>query len=194
MRIAPLALDAVPADCRQLLEQVRGSFGLLPAGLLVLARSPALLKGALAFLSVVSAPGATPVRLRQMMGVVASLTAGSRYCTAIMAQSLARNGCPEAVIAALSDFDTSPLFSAAEQAALWLARTAMFTPCAVNDDQFDGLRAHFDDAALIELSMAIGYFGFLTRWSGTLDLDIDGDALELATRTGLFDHVIGSPA
>ena len=66
------------------------------------------------------------------------------------------------------EFETSDLFTPAERAALRVARDAAGVPNAVTDEEFDDLRAHFDDQQIVQIVATIGLFGYLNRWNDTM--------------------------
>ena len=71
----------------------------------------------------------------------------------------------------LSNWNTSPLFSAAEQACLDLAEVYAMDPQAITDEQTDAVKSHFGDAGLVALVEALGLFYGLTRLSQLWQLE-----------------------
>jgi alkylhydroperoxidase family enzyme len=74
-------------------------------------------------------------------------------------------GIPDDKIAALPDYRTSPLFDEAERAALELADAVTATPADVPDELYARLRAHFDDAQLVELAASAALENFRARFN-----------------------------
>lgn len=83
-------------------------------------------------------------------------------------------GAPAAQVAALPQWPTSPLFTAAERAAIGFAEQYVFDPHALSDDDVAALRAHFGPPALARLALAVAVFDALARFR--LALGIAGDA------------------
>lgn len=77
-------------------------------------------------------------------------------------------------IAALEDFRTSDLFTPAEKAALALAEAMTVTPPTVTDEIFAGVRAHFRDAELVELSATIAMENYRARFNRAFDVQAQG--------------------
>ena len=46
-------------------------------------------------------------------------------------------------------------------------------PGAVTDEDFEALRAHYDEKAIVEIVAIISVFGFLNRWNSTLSTDLE---------------------
>jgi alkylhydroperoxidase family enzyme len=80
------------------------------------------------------------------------------------------------------EFETSPLFDAAERSALRLALAAGVTPSAVTDEHFDELRRHFDDDAIVEIVGVIAFSGFMNRWNATMGTTLEEQPRSVAER------------
>jgi alkylhydroperoxidase family enzyme len=125
--------------------------------------------------------GEVPQALKFMVAEVVSNAAGDRYCEAHNAQNAANIGRAAAEkVRALSQFQTSPLFAAAERAALSLARAAGGHPPTVTDAHFVELKKHYSEDAIIEIVAVISLLGWLNRWNQTLATRIEDSALAFA--------------
>ncbi|MGH7947999.1 MAG: carboxymuconolactone decarboxylase family protein, partial [Candidatus Binataceae bacterium] len=77
----------------------------------------------------------------------------------------------EEKIAKLRDYRNDSAFSPRERVALEFAERMALDHASLDDDFFKRLRAHFNDAEVVELGMAIGqYIGF-GRLLMVLDLE-----------------------
>jgi alkylhydroperoxidase family enzyme len=74
-------------------------------------------------------------------------------------------GVSDEKIAALPDYQTSPLYDEAERAALELADAVTATPADVSDDLYARLRAHYDDAQMVELAATAAMENFRARFN-----------------------------
>jgi alkylhydroperoxidase family enzyme len=116
-----------------------------------------------------------------MVAEVVSAAAGCRYCTAHNAENAAHlGGVPAEKIEALWQFRTSPLFTAAERAALELAAAAGSAPPAVTDAHFVELKKHFNEDAIVEIVAVLALLGWLNRWCQTLAPELEPGATEFA--------------
>ncbi len=61
-----------------------------------------------------------------------------------------------------------------EQVALRYAEQLTIDAKRVGDDLWDALRAHFDEAQIIELTAAAGLFNFFNRFNDALQIDVTG--------------------
>lgn len=165
-------IDAIPrqelTDYEPVFQLVEGAMGFLPSSMRTMARIPALFDAFANFAATVTMLGTIDPGLVQMIANVASQAAGCRYCQAHTATHAAHTGVDVEKIERLWEFETSDLFTPAERAALRVARDAAGVPNAVTDEEFDDLRAHFDDQQIVQIVATIGLFGYLNRWNDTM--------------------------
>ena len=184
-RLAPLALDQLPAELQAVMAEGEKKMGFRANDGLTMARAPHMLKGLsqLAW-SVYGPEGRVPLELRKLVGYITSTAAGCQYCRAHTAHGAFNAGVAPEKIAAAWDYETSPLFSAAERAALRLAQASGVSPVAVTDADFIELRKYFDDAQITELVGVIALFGFLNKWNAVIGTDV-----EAAPAKFMNDHI-----
>lgn len=178
-RITPLSKTDLSArgDEIRKIEQMRGHP--LNNCYRTMARKPKILQAVTDLsIAVMREPGGTPTSLRWMVAHVASNAAGCRYCTAHTARNAATRGdVPDEKLEAIWEYQTSPLFSEAERAALDLALAAGSCPPSVEDAHFSRLREHFNDDQIVEIVAAIAMFGWFNRWNDTVGSDLEDEAV-----------------
>lgn len=183
-RIEPLALDELPDEVRPILEYSNSLMGFVANDVLTMARWPALLSAMQPLVGVIYGPGQLDEGLKRLVALVVSSASGCRYCQAHNAHgSSAVPGMTAEKIAAVWDFECSPLFDAAERAALRVATGAGQVPNAVTDEQFAALREFFSEQQILELVGVICLFGFLNRWNDTLATRLESVPLNFANET-----------
>ena len=74
---------------------------------------------------------------------------------------------------ALGRFETSPLFTDAERAALAACSEAL-GGCTVSDETFARLRAHFDERAIVEIFWANAAEAYFNLQTGPLGIPSEG--------------------
>jgi uncharacterized peroxidase-related enzyme len=179
-RIEPLALDDA-GPLRPLLERSR--LGFVPNSMRILAHRPEILAGFRQLTDAMNGPSATIERsLRNLLAQMASRAAGCGYCMAHTAHSAERSGIGADKENALWEFETSPLFTEAERAALHVARGAAQVPNAVTDEDFARLRLHYSDAQIVEIVAVIALFGFYNRFNDTMATQLERSPLEAGQR------------
>ena len=83
-------------------------------------------------------------------------------------------------IASVLEFDTPPLFSNAERAALRVAWHGALQPNAATDEDFEALKAHFSEREIVEIVAVLSLYGFLNRWNGTLKTQLEPQPAEFS--------------
>ncbi|HET6582572.1 MAG TPA: hypothetical protein VFG69_03975 [Nannocystaceae bacterium] len=76
-------------------------------------------------------------------------------------------------IAALPDYLESPEFDARERTVLAYADAMTTTPTAVDDRLFARVRQHFDEAQIVELTAAIAWENYRSRFNRALAIESD---------------------
>ena len=108
-----------------------------------------------------------------MVAHVTSRANGCVYCTAHTFKNGADNGVPDDKLAAIWEFETSPLFSDAERAALRIAVTGGQCPAFATEEDMAELRRHFSEEQVVEIGSVIALFGFNNRWNALMATDIE---------------------
>lgn len=159
------------------------AIGFIPGGLLVMGRNPAMLGAWLPLVrAVYHDGGAVPSALKRLVAHTISRAAGCPYSMAHTAHAAADHGVPVEKIMAVFECATDPQFSDSERAALSVARAAGSVPNGVDDDLFEGLRAHYTDDQIFEIVSVISLFGFLNRWQATLALKLEDEPRDFAEK------------
>jgi uncharacterized peroxidase-related enzyme len=159
----------------------------VPNSLFTMARRPEILRAFSDLITQIWNTGTLPKELKPLVGIVASVAAGCRYCQAHEAVDAAERGVDEAKIAEIWDFERSPRYTDAERAALHFARDASLVPNEVTPEHFEELRRHFDDGQIVEILAVVGLFGFLNRWNDTMATELEETPFALASRA-FADH------
>lgn len=155
-------------------QKLEDAIGFIPQGLLVMGRKPEMLSAWAQLVSVVyHEQGLVAAPLKRLIAHTVSRAAGCPYSMAHTAHAAAENGVAIEKIKAVFDCANDQQFSAAERAALIVARHAGQTPNEVSDADFDALRLHFNEGEKLEIIAVIALFGFLNRWQATLALTLE---------------------
>ena len=78
------------------------------------------------------------------------------------------------------DYETHSAYSAAERAALTVAKNANTSPNSVTDDESDALRPHFDEGQIAEIVALIAMMSFYNRWNDTMATTLERPAVDAA--------------
>ena len=181
-RLAPLPREAV-ASLEDILGRSEGRMGFLPNSQLIMARRPEILRAFAQLGAAINGPSSTiDPQLRNLVSLMASRAAGCGYCMAHTAHTAERVGITAEKENALWEFATSPLFSAAERAALRVAQGAAQVPNAVTDADFAELKKHYSDAQIVDIIAVIALFGFLNRFNDTMATQLESSPIEAGKR------------
>lgn len=180
-RIEPLQRADLP-EHEATFASVEDALGVLPNSTLTMARWPELMDAFARLNAVVMGTGRVDGVLKQMVATTVSAAAGCSYCQAHTSHVAEKRGAEEEKLAAVWDFETSPLFDDAERAALRVAQGAGCVPNAVTDDDMAELRRHFSDAEVVELVAVMANFGFLNRWNDTMATELERSPFDWASK------------
>lgn len=153
----------------------------VPNSLFTMARRPEILRAFSELITQIWNTGTLPTELKPLVGIVSSVAAGCRYCQAHEAVDARERGVGDEKIAAIWDFERSPLYDEAERAALRFARDSSLVPNEVTPAHFEELRRHWDDGQIVEMLAVVGLFGFLNRWNDTMATELEEEPLGFAT-------------
>lgn len=156
--------------------------GFTPNSIRTMARRPAIVKAFMALNQAVLYEGSVSPQLKMLVSLASSVAAGCRYCQSHMANLSSIYAVPDEKIAAIWSCDSSPLFDAAEKAAIGVAIRAGSVPNEVSAADFEELGAYFDEGQIVEIVAAIALFGFLNRWNDTMATPVEPLPEEVARR------------
>lgn len=169
-------------ELESLFQLYDDTLSFVPNSLYTMARRPEILRAFSELITQIWRTGTVPIPLKPLIAIVSSAAAGCRYCQAHEAVDAQMRGVPEEKIAAIWDFERSPLYSDGERAALRFAQAASVAPNLVTPDHFEELRRHWDDGQIVEILAVVGLFGFLNRWNDSMATDLEDPPMWLASR------------
>ncbi|MGH8370378.1 MAG: carboxymuconolactone decarboxylase family protein [Gammaproteobacteria bacterium] len=157
--------------------------GFVPNSLLTMQRRPAIVKGFGVLTKAVMDPdGAVDPGFKRLLAHFASRAAGCQYCEAHSLIAAGLHDVSEAKIAAVWEYQTSPLYSEAERAALDFALASGSVPNAVDAEIFAHLRQHWSENQIVEILAAVCLYGFLNRWNDSMATDLESAPRALGER------------
>ena len=179
--LEPLPWEANP-QFRDRFLHYQSTRGFVPNSILTMQRRPAIAQAFMDLNRAVLYEGSVAEELKMLVSLVTSQASGCRYCQAHMTNLASIYQASDEKIRAVWDFETSPLFSAAERAALRLGYRAALVPNEATQQDFDELKRHFDEGQIVEIVATIALFGYLNRWNDTMATALEPRALEVAGR------------
>jgi uncharacterized peroxidase-related enzyme len=182
-RIKPLDRQSVP-QLEPFFSKTEARMGFLPNSQLIMAYKPKLLEAFSQLSHAIHDPAnKTSRQVRTIVGLVASRSAGCQYCIAHTGESAHKANVEDQKIAAIADFESSPLFNQVERTTLRFAQRAAAVPNAVTDEDFAELRTYYSDEEIVEIVAVIAFYGFLNRWNDSLATELEVSPLSFAQCT-----------
>jgi uncharacterized peroxidase-related enzyme len=178
----PLRREDLP-ELEGLFQHYDDTLSFVPNSLFTMARRPEILRAFSDLITKIWRTGTLPMELKPLIAVISSQAAGCRYCQAHEAVDARERGVDADKIAAVWEFETSPLFSEAERSALRLARDASLQPNLATREHFDDLREHYTEGEIVEIMAVVSLFGFLNRWNDTMATDLEDEPFTFASGT-----------
>lgn len=180
-RITPLTIDEL-RDRGVDVSPFLADFAELPGSVATLGYRPDILSATLGMWQAVMGAGSLPTELKYLAGYLASMSAGCQYCSAHTASNAAGGG-DSAKVAAVWEYERSPLFSEAERAALRFAQLAGQSPSGVSDEDVHTLKSYYSVVEIVELLAVVSMYGFFNRWNDSLAIPLEPTPLNFAQST-----------
>ncbi len=169
------------ADVAELATFFFETLGFVPNSVLTMQRRPAIARAFIGLnRAVMRNEGRLTSEQKRLIGLLASTTAGCRYCQAHTALAATRYGATAERLQQIWNFRLSELFTAAERAAFEFAIAAASVPNSVTPAIEVELRAHWDDGEIVEILGVISLFGFLNRWNDSMATTLEPGAKAVA--------------
>ena len=178
--VEPLPFEEL-SEFDPLFKIVEQRMGFVPGSMRIMARRPDLLRAFAGLAGTILSPGGLGDELKQLIAFVASRAAGCTYCQAHTSSQASRAGADLAKIEAAFEFESSPLFTERERAALRLARDGALVPSATTEAHFKELRKHFSEEEIVDVVAVIALFGFLNRFNDTMATPLEPEPLTFAS-------------
>ena len=197
-RLQPLSPDTTP-ELKSHFDFFLGTLGFTPNSVLTMQRRPRLVQAFAQLNAAVMDPaGEVDLGLRRLIGHLASKASGCLYCQAHTLLGAHNFGVTDEKLAAVWHYASSPLYTAAERAALDFALAAASQPNAVDDAIFAELQRHWTEGQIVEILGVVAMFGFLNRWNDSMATTLEAVPTAVATQAaqtaGVADWAPGKHA
>ncbi|WP_088332613.1 carboxymuconolactone decarboxylase family protein [Lacimicrobium sp. SS2-24] len=180
--MSPLPAQSHPelADDFAIFERI---LGFIPNSLLTMQRKPEIVKafGALTK-AVMAEDGKVDAGFKRILAHFASRAAGCRYCEAHSLIAAGLHDVSDEKIAAVWEYQSSPLYSEAERVALDFALAAGTVPNGVDNALMEKMRLYWNEEQIVEILAAISLYGFLNRWNDSMATDLEPAPQALAEK------------
>lgn len=172
-QVEPMSAED-PRSKDPLLEDLVRFVGYRPNALLTMARAEGLLPAILQLVQIaLRNERAISQQLRFLLACEASRVAGCFYSAVHAAHATLHLDVPAEKLAALEEFATHPAYTAAERAALAIARAGGSLPVSDPGPAFVEARKFFDDEQIVAIVSAIAAFGWFNRWNSLMGSQLE---------------------
>jgi AhpD family alkylhydroperoxidase len=117
---------------------------------------------------------AVPARYKALGELRAAMVVGCEFCVDIGSMIARESGLTDDELKDLLDWEASERFDEKDKLVLAYSDAISATPVEVSDEVFDGLRAHFDEEQLVELTAAIAWENWRARFNWAFGLGKEG--------------------
>jgi len=180
--MTPLPTGTTP-ELQEDFELFEKILGFVPNSLLTMQRRPKMVTGFGALTQAVMDPdGGVDLGLMRLIAHFSSRAAGCRYCEAHSLVAAKIHAVPQEKLDAIWEYQSSPLYSEAERAALDFALAAGSVPNAVDAEIFARMRQYWTEDQIVQILGAVCLYGFLNRWNDSMATDLEDEPRDMAER------------
>lgn len=170
-RISEIDLNSLPQPLLEVLAERRRTTG-EPTWQKVMAHRPRQLAHILDLMGSFAEESPLPKRTRELIVVAVSKANACSHCVGRHSTRLNDAGLPHAAIDAILEPDC-PGLTDAERAVRDYAVALTADPNRVPDAVFDPLRAHFDEAQIVEITLLATLAGFFNAFNNVMQVELD---------------------
>ena len=154
-----------PADAegaaKRVMEGMQKQYGVVIDPVKALAHKPELLRSVLSLTAVADGTGEVDTGFKEILNIRASVLNGCHFCTQMHSNMARMHKVAAAKIEGAKEGSASAAFDEKEKAALRLCEEST-KGVKVSDATFEGLKAHYSEAAIVEL---LGVVGVINMWN-----------------------------
>ena len=174
-RLEAVTPDRAGIATRAMYAIARRRFGSVPEPFAVTSHHPGLMRAAgIHEMLADRASTVLPAAVREIAVYRVAWTVGCSWCIDFGTMLQRLDGLDTERLAHIAGFETSDLYTDDEKAAIAYADAMTAQPMSVTDDLVAGLRAHLDEAELVELTFVIALENERSRFNNALGITAQG--------------------
>ncbi|MEM8792480.1 MAG: carboxymuconolactone decarboxylase family protein [Pseudomonadota bacterium] len=178
-RVRTVPASEVTGAARDVYDRA-GTYGSFSSLVGVMANRPPVLEHTFGLLLDLKAEGVLPQRYLELGLVTVSKLNECTFCVSNHTPRLNAAGISQTAAENILDYEAIEEFDAVDRLVIEYAIAVTQDFHRVRDSMFDRLRAHFDDAQIVELTWRIALCGAFNRFNDVLQTEIDEDVTVLA--------------
>lgn len=172
-RIPTVKAEAAEGQVKEILDEIRKAFGMIPNLFLTYAHHPPLLEANWHKVKKVMMEGDLSRKNKEAIALLVSQDNGCKYCVAAHSGALKSIGVSDDEIKNIAENLDEADFSPMEKALIRFARKANSAPNAVSNQDFQDVKATgAEDAQIIEALGVMEVFTAFNKFLDTLDVEL----------------------
>jgi uncharacterized peroxidase-related enzyme len=168
--VNPLTKEQAAPEVQDTFEKLAARAGKVPNIFAAMAHRPEVLNAFLPLYKAVINEGSIEDKYKELAYLRTSMVNGCEYCTRAHIASSKRGGVTAEQVAALPFYSRSSLFDEKEKATILYADRVTRGAAAVRASQLQELRKFYDEAQIVELTLAICMANFTNRFNDALGI------------------------
>ena len=174
-RVRDIGIDEVPEDAKPIYQRFADEYGPFLNQVKIFAHRPIALRHLMGMLLEMADNPILDKRYLEIAIVTVSAINRCDYCVAHHGPRLLNLGLPRTVIDLILDEDC-PGLNPVDRMVRDYAAQVTRNHNRVGDCQFDGLRAHFSEAQIVELTLRITLCTFFNKFNDVMMLEMEDEA------------------
>lgn len=180
-RVRTVPAEELTGNARDVYDR-SGDYGSFKSLVGVMANRPPVLEHTFGLLLDLKAEGVLPARYLELALVVVSKLNACTFCVSNHTPRLNAAGLSDEAAANILNYESIDEFDAVDRLVIEYSIEVTNNFHRVRDAMFDRLRAHFDDAQIVELTWRIALCGAFNRFNDVLQTEVD-DGVDVLDQT-----------
>jgi len=173
-RLKAVSEQNASPEVRSVYDRVKARFGNLVEPVSVTAAHPEIFKAYISYESSLRFATQVSGKLKELAYLKVAAMVGCPFCIDVGSTLAKQQGFTEQQLRCLSSYANSPEFSEVEKTVLDLATTMTLNPARVPDDLFSQLQKCFEPVQIIEITAAIAWENYRSRFNHALGIESHG--------------------
>jgi AhpD family alkylhydroperoxidase len=173
-RLKSVSEESASPKVRSVYERVKARFGKLVEPVSVTAAHPEIFNAYIAYEGSLRSASRVSAQLKELAYLKVAAMVGCPFCIDIGSVLAKKAGITERQMQCLSSYADSPEFSAVEKTVLDFATAMTLNPVSVPDDLFSQLQECFEPVQIIEITAAIAWENYRSRFNHALGIESHG--------------------
>ena len=182
-RVRTVPASELSGKAREVYDK-SGTYGSFASLVGVMANRAPILEHTFGLLMDLKAEGVLPARYLELALVTVSKLNACTFCVSNHTPRLNASGISATAVEKILDYESVDEFDDADRLVIEYAIQVTNDFHRVRDKMFDRLRAHFDDAQIVELTWRVALCGAFNRFNDVLQTEIDEGVAVLEQAAG----------